>query len=432
MAIICPSYLPSLAILKYKTSILEQTTIGMTNKIDDRDSSRHDKQAHTLTQQENLLLVRQEILTRVLMRISLYVDGQDAGLDSVLKLLRDSLQEISHRDINRILERFDQAEPHIKQRREDNVQIVHDALLATVHSLQTFPLSWSLKKSIEKFVVDASQSSKKAHFYPLLLQQLAEIQQQAINEIKQAKVGLWGKLIGAHQNGEAQTIDDSVAHWINGLNMTLSSAANFPQMKEQLKSHLDNIQQTFNHYQEAASAHIRTGKIDGVAAAHVTKSMHDALTGLPNREYYMERSTHEYHRWKRYGRPLSIAVIEIDNFQKTQDEYGHQATDKVLKIIGGSIAKRLRDVDFFCRFDGEKFVALLPETTLDGAKIVLEKIRSSIARASFNYQNEAIAITLSVGTTDFKKGDELGAAFMRADELLFTAKMDGMNCIRFG
>lgn len=404
--------------------------IGMTEKTDDLETSpRREKYLNTLAQQE--MATRQELLTRVVKRVSFYIDGQDPSLDGVLKLLRGSLQETSHRDINSVIERFDQAEPYIKQRREDVAQIVRSLLVVTVQSLQQFPLSRALKKSIDEFVVAVSQSSKREHFYIELLERLADIQQKAIEEIKQAKVGLWGKLFGGSPEEETQTIDHSLEQWVKDLDLTLRSAVNFPQLKEQLKLHLDNIRYTLNVYQQAIDANVRKGKKADVIVQQVGRRMHDLLTGLPNREQYTERLTHEYHRWKRYKRPLTIAVFEVDNFQETTEQYGEQATDKVLKIIGGSIAKRLREVDFFCRFEGEKFVALLPETQLDGAKVVLEKIRSAIARAAFNYQDESISITLSIGVTDFKKGDELESAFMRADDLLYAAKIDGMNRLHF-
>lgn len=403
--------------------------IGMTEKTDDVEGSpRREKYLSTLAQQEKA--TRQELLARVVKRVSFYIDGQDPSLDGVLKLLRGSLQETSHRDINSVIERFDQAEPYIKQRREDIVQIVRSLLVVTVQTLQQFPLSRPLKKSIDEFVVEVSQTSKREHFYIELLERLADIQQKAIEEIKQAKVGLWGKLFGGSQEEETQTIDHSLEKWVADLELTLSSAVNFPQLKEQLKLHLDNIRYTLGVYQQAIDANARKGKKADVIVQQIEKRQHDPLTGLPNRERYNERLAHEYHRWRRYKRPLTIAVFEVDNFQETKDRYGELATDKVLKIIGGSIAKRLREVDFFCRYDGEKFVALLPETQLDGAKIVLEKIRAAIARAAFNYQDESISITLSIGATDFKKGDELESAFMRADDLLYAAKIDGMNRLR--
>jgi diguanylate cyclase len=125
-----------------------------------------------------------------------------------------------------------------------------------------------------------------------------------------------------------------------------------------------------------------------------------------------------------------LAVFDIDYFKKINDSHGHQAGDRVLKVIGRSVAKRLREVDFFCRYGGEEFVALMPETSLVDAMPLLDAIRSAIANASFNYKEEPISITLSIGVTEFRFEDDLEIAFARADRALYAAKSGGRNCIK--
>ena len=102
----------------------------------------------------------------------------------------------------------------------------------------------------------------------------------------------------------------------------------------------------------------------------------------------------------------------------------------MLRVIGRSVAKRLREVDFFCRYGGEEFVAIMPETSLVDALPVLDNIRAAIANASFNYKDQPISISLSVGVTEFKKGDEIDTAFARADQALYDAKYSGRNCVK--
>jgi diguanylate cyclase len=157
------------------------------------------------------------------------------------------------------------------------------------------------------------------------------------------------------------------------------------------------------------------------------KAMQDALTELPNREAYNERAHAEVQRWQRYGRPLSVAVFDIDHFKRINDSFGHQAGDRVIKVIGRSIAKRLREVDFFCRYGGEEFVALMPETDSKTALEVLEKVRDAIANAAFNYKDQPLTITVSIGVTEFKTSDTLESAFERADQALYNAKSTGRN-----
>ena len=102
----------------------------------------------------------------------------------------------------------------------------------------------------------------------------------------------------------------------------------------------------------------------------------------------------------------------------------------MIKVIGRTIAKRLREVDFFCRFGGEEFVALLPETSAEVAFPLLDKIREAIAKASFNYKEQPMNITLSIGITEFKPQDSLETAFERADQALYQAKTSGRNQVK--
>src|SRR5690606_18056861 len=133
---------------------------------------------------------------------------------------------------------------------------------------------------------------------------------------------------------------------------------------------------------------------------HRHKALHDPLTQLPNREAYDERMRHEVKRWQRYGHPLTLAVCDIDHFKKINDRFGHQAGDRVLKVISRAMEKRLREVDFFGRYGGEEFVVLMPETTAADALGVLDKIRAAIAETSFHYRHEPLNIPLCLGITE--------------------------------
>src|SRR5690606_34574310 len=99
-------------------------------------------------------------------------------------------------------------------------------------------------------------------------------------------------------------------------------------------------------------------------------------------------------RWRRYKHPLTLAICDLDHFKKINDSLGHQAGDRVLKVISRSIAKRLRQVDFFGRYGGEEFVVIMPETNSEQACSVLEKIRIAIAETAFNYKGQPLPITL--------------------------------------
>lgn len=246
----------------------------------------------------------------------------------------------------------------------------------------------------------------------------------------------------------SENLQSSVRKGMETLESSTESATDLAQLKNLVQSQIGNIRQALDHYQqseqaqgqlasqlEALSTKIKVMEDEAeknrtVLEKQRYKALHDPLTELPNREYYNERANYEYHRWQRYSRPLTIAVFDIDHFKKINDTHGHQAGDRVLKVIGRSVAKRLREVDFFCRFGGEEFVAIMPETSLMDAMPVLDAIRAAIANAAFNYKEQPISITLSIGVTEFKTGDDLETAFARADEALYAAKSGGRNCIK--
>ena len=160
------------------------------------------------------------------------------------------------------------------------------------------------------------------------------------------------------------------------------------------------------------------------------KAMHDALTGLPNRESYQQRLEQEVQRIKRYGGKLSLMVCDVDLFKRINDSYGHLAGDKVLKIIAKSLQKNLRDSDFIARFGGEEFVALMPETTTSEAKVVAEKLRKKIEESPFNFKKEPVQITVSFGISELAEGESIEEVFARADKALYKAKENGRNQIQ--
>ena len=153
------------------------------------------------------------------------------------------------------------------------------------------------------------------------------------------------------------------------------------------------------------------------------------MTGLPNRAAWNERAALEVARWQRYGGELQVAVLDVDLFKRINDNYGHLAGDRVLKIIAQELAKRLRKTDFIARFGGEEFVVLLPATPLDGAEQLLETLRTAIEACPFHFKGERLIITLSGGLASFASGDTLEAVFERADQALYQAKGSGRNRI---
>lgn len=160
---------------------------------------------------------------------------------------------------------------------------------------------------------------------------------------------------------------------------------------------------------------------------HRQRALRDVLTQLPNREAYQQHLSQEFERWQRYQRPLTVVVCDIDHFKSINDNYGHQAGDKVLRIIAKSLASRLRKTDFIARYGGEEFVILMSETQQPQAVKVIDSVREAIASCPFHFKERPVSITLSFGVSECRSGDEPEDLFARADTALYKAKENGRN-----
>jgi diguanylate cyclase (GGDEF)-like protein len=150
----------------------------------------------------------------------------------------------------------------------------------------------------------------------------------------------------------------------------------------------------------------------------------DSLTKVYNRAKYDEIMGRERERTKRYNRFLSLVMFDIDVFKKINDTYGHLNGDIVLKNIVALVKEEVRKIDYLIRWGGDEFILILPETNLEGAKGLAERIRNSIADQKFENME---GVTVSLGITQFSKDDTDDTLMKRADEALYKAKMNGGN-----
>ena len=154
-------------------------------------------------------------------------------------------------------------------------------------------------------------------------------------------------------------------------------------------------------------------------------AMKDPLTGVNNRLAYDEHIAREFSRWKRYGDPLSLCVLDIDYFKKINDKFGHLAGDKALKAMASRLVQNVREVDIVSRYGGEEFVVIMPKTPAKPAYGVAEKLRNVIATAGFHYRKQPVHITVSCGVATFCADDDPQRVFKRADDALYRAKQAG-------
>ncbi|MCB1051505.1 MAG: diguanylate cyclase [Acidobacteria bacterium] len=160
-----------------------------------------------------------------------------------------------------------------------------------------------------------------------------------------------------------------------------------------------------------------------------TQAVTDDLTGLYTRKYSETRILQELNRADRYKRPLSLLVADIDYFKKVNDQYGHLAGDQVLVRVAQIITSLIRKADLACRFGGEEFVILLPETHLKGARILAERIRSKVGREHFSINEKNFRVTISMGLAEYHThGVQDVKSFIDvADKALYKAKQAGRN-----
>ena len=172
--------------------------------------------------------------------------------------------------------------------------------------------------------------------------------------------------------------------------------------------------------------------IDRVKLHQLTKQLTriDGLTGLYNYRYFHERLEEELQRAKRYNRMLSVIMLDVDNFKRINDSFGHHQGDRVLKSIAGIVRQSMRDVDMASRYGGEEFTVMLPETGTHHSIVVAERIRRNVEKRTPSLLGGPMrkGARVSLGIACFPQdADEKDELIRRADEAMYIAKAKGKN-----
>ena len=207
------------------------------------------------------------------------------------------------------------------------------------------------------------------------------------------------------------------------------------------KELLDLLRETISHQRTIAldfrtlQAEVRSLRAErgelALALRHAEAlSLTDELTGLPNRRAFVQRLDQELSRSQRTGQPLTMVLLDIDNFKGVNDRHGHYVGDMILRCYAGSMARELRQHDLLARYGGEEFVLLLPETSLDDARNALDKLGRRIRREPLDAGGAYIDLpTFSAGIACLRPGESATALINRADQSLYLAKRLGRNRI---
>ncbi|HTN51956.1 MAG TPA: diguanylate cyclase [Anaeromyxobacter sp.] len=160
----------------------------------------------------------------------------------------------------------------------------------------------------------------------------------------------------------------------------------------------------------------------------VEMNMRDGLTGVFNRRYLDHRLQVELERFRRYARPLSVVIVDIDHFKRVNDEYGHPCGDEVLRALAASLERSVRKSDVVARYGGEEFCLILPETARAGALTLAEKVRRCVEAQRHAWGGRELSLTISAGVAEAQAGAAGPAELLqRADQALYCAKSGGRN-----
>jgi two-component system cell cycle response regulator len=182
-------------------------------------------------------------------------------------------------------------------------------------------------------------------------------------------------------------------------------------------------------------AALRTKRFQDLLAA---RSHVDGLTGVWNRTYFNQRFGEEIAAAKRYGRVVSLVMLDLDHFKGHNDSFGHPFGDQVLQAVGDILHAVLRATDAPCRFGGEEFALILTETDEPGAQVTAERVRRQIEQCEFRPKDRQIHVTASLGLASSAMFDakflDVPSLLIAADDALYRAKHEGRNrvCVAKG
>ncbi|MEB2517439.1 diguanylate cyclase [Pseudomonas sp. YuFO20] len=288
-------------------------------------------------------------------------------------------------------------------------------------------------------------SDSGQHEFEAYLQRLNERLESFQSNLQAASAG------HADSRSAAHAMDTQIREQVDGLQSSVQEAADLDDLKHVLENHLEGLLGTMDQHRQqrdereqevAARLHSLADRVAHMEQEaqgfreHLEeqrqKALIDPLTGLPNRAAWSERLEHEIGQWQQHGNTLMLAMLDLDHFKRINDNYGHLAGDKVLKIIASVLRKRLRGTDFIARFGGEEFVLLMPSTVPANGLKLLETLRAAIEACPFHFRGEPVTITLSIGLAAFKPGEHSDLVLKRADQALYRAKNAGRNRVELG
>jgi diguanylate cyclase (GGDEF)-like protein/PAS domain S-box-containing protein len=233
---------------------------------------------------------------------------------------------------------------------------------------------------------------------------------------------IWrGELLNKKKNGEKYWEVEMIAPVIDGA----GNIVNYIAIKEDVTAKKESETKLREAYVKLEE---QLQEIQGLQDELREQAIRDSLTGLHNRHYLKEVLGRELSRALREGHPVSFMLLDIDRFKSVNDTYGHSAGDVVLKEVADHLSEFTRVEDIVCRYGGEEFLVVLPNTSEQGAFLIADRLRLSIQESKINADGKNISVTISAGISEFPAHGQYEATVLEAaDKALYIAKRGGRN-----
>jgi diguanylate cyclase len=179
--------------------------------------------------------------------------------------------------------------------------------------------------------------------------------------------------------------------------------------------------------QRLAAAETRLQQQAIEIASYVSEARTDSLTGLANRRAFDEELARRLADWRRHGVPVSVLIVDVDDFKRFNDRHGHLVGDAVLHAVARTLNGAMRESDLTTRFGGEEFAVVLPNTSIAEAGQAAERARLAIQQHVVRYENRSLQVTVSCGAAQALQGEHSASLINRADAALYCAKKSGRN-----
>ncbi len=154
----------------------------------------------------------------------------------------------------------------------------------------------------------------------------------------------------------------------------------------------------------------------------------DALTKLANRRAFDDAVAKNIKTFEGEKRPFSLMIFDVDHFKKFNDTHGHQAGDEVLRRVGKTITQAVKATDIPCRYGGEEFALVMPNTKIEKARVAAERVRKAIEGMKINFEGKTLSVTASMGVAEITSGEVDASLIRRADDAVYFSKEAGRNC----